>query len=881
MNITTSSFRIESKTNVIPTGIQLIGFSTDNYVIFKYNNNNTIQYANHYPTKNQSYLFFEIINNSPLWTINYQIIPYVGHYNTNAFFFDVKFIVNIDESLINDYINTSLALNFIISEKFATTPRFTNTDFTNKSFIPYYDPVKAPKDFKVKLYEYQEKTLAKMLQVENNTVDFTVNYTFNINFNGTDLLMDPISNTRVNNDMKLKITTTGGVLSDEMGLGKTISSIALIASNPAPKELPNTKYSNVSGFDKINSRATIVLCPSHLTKQWEGEIKRCNSNFKILTILTKTNYNKLTFNDFIEADIIITSHQFIMNFNFYPSLHYQPCTASSFNFDNRNATIKQYLQDKITKIGFPEIKSLELPIFEFFYFRRLILDEGHEIFGEMLGSIALGQYMSKWVSKIDASYYWYVSGTPFVNYTGIENCARFINLKLEDTERGISIDFQHINKHRNNTFNFINKEYMWNNILDKICIRHRKCDVENQIKIPGYEERIIWLKFTDLERQLYDAKKGKVTTAYLQQLCCHPLIVESSKKIFGDVEIDLALMQDKLIEYHKNNHEVYKVKLTKLDSTNPAFYMLKKSYETQMSESKYMFTILEKMKNPNVIEEENCSICMDKLDNPTLTACGHLFCYDCLKMCLGDKKRCPMCKADLTDKELLVMNIKVKTEEPINPLIKKYGSKLGKLISIIRFLVAQEDTRIIVFSQWDDMLSLVGKTLAENEIENCFVKGNVWSRNAAIRKFKAGVGNTGNDNKVIMLSLKNAASGTNLTEATHIFFVEPINAPREESKAIEGQAIARACRVGQKQKIMLMRILIENSIEEETYRQFYNKDIVVNFEEQNYMVEKVITNENPTDSSEEKPEETKPLKVVKRIRKAPVKKVETKNEIEI
>ena len=48
------------------------------------------------------------------------------------------------------------------------------------------------------------------------------------------------------------------------------------------------------------------------------------------------------------------------------------------------------------------------------------------------------------------------------------------------------------------------------------------------------------------------------------------------------------------------------------------------------------------------------------------------------------------------------------------------------------------------------MLSLVGKTLAENEIENCFVKGNVWSRNAAIRKFKAGVGNTGNDNKVII-----------------------------------------------------------------------------------------------------------------------------------
>jgi len=297
-------------------------------------------------------------------------------------------------------------------------------------------------------------------------------------------------------------------------------------------------------------------------------------------------------------------------------------------------------------------------------------------------------------------------------------------------------------------------------------------------------------------------------------------------------------MQDKLISYHKTNYESYKLKLSKLDPTRQEYHMLKKTYETQMSESKYLFTILEKMKQPDVIEEENCSICMDCLDNPTLTACGHLFCYDCLKMCLGDKKRCPMCKADLSGKDLLVMNVKKEDKkEETNPLIQKYGSKLGKLVSIIRHLVAQDNTRIIVFSQWDDMLSLVGKTLAENEIENCFVKGNVWSRNSAIRKFKAGKTSDGSDNKVIMLSLKNAASGTNLTEATHIFFVEPINASREESRAIEGQAIARACRVGQKQKIMLMRILIDKSIEEEIYRRNYNKDVVVSFEEQEYVVE--------------------------------------------
>ena len=888
MEVSKGIIRIDTKQNIAPTDIEIIGLGMDGYVILKYKIGDRMHYTQYSPDRRmQNYLFFEVVNISPLWTITYKVTPYNIWNSAGTYYFNINFSIKIEPNLINDYINTSLALNSIISESYNQAPTFTNTDLTNRSIIPYFDPVKPPKDFKINLYDYQQRTLAKMLQMEKNQTDFTVNYTFPINFKGADILFDPVSNSRVSKELKFKIKTTGGVLSDEMGLGKTISSIALIASHPAPANMPNTKKSAISNIDKINSRATVVLCPSHLTKQWETEIKRCNPNFKIKTILTKNDYNGLTFDTFINSDIIITSHQFIMNFKFYPTIHYQPCTPSNFNFDHRNNTVKMYLNEKISKIGFPTIKELDDPIFEFFNFHRIILDEGHEIFGELLGTASLGRYMAQWVSNIDANYYWYVSGTPFVNYTGVKNCARFINLKLEDSKRDLEFDYSQTSGYsngysRSNIMGFMNKEYIWNNIMDKICIRHRKTDVENQIQIPGYQERLIWLKFTDLERQLYDAKKGKVTDQILQQLCCHPLIVESSKKIFGDVEVDLAVMQDKLIEYHKSNYETYKVKLAKLDPTRQEYHMLKKTYETQMSESKYLFTILEKMKQPDIIDEENCSICMDCLDNPTLTACGHLFCYDCLKMCLGDKKRCPMCKTDLTGKDLLVMNLKKDVaKEETNPLIQKYGSKLGKLVSIIRHLVAQEESRVIVFSQWDDMLSLVGKTLAGNGIENCFVKGNVWSRNSAIRKFKAGKNNEGSDNKVIMLSLKNAASGTNLTEATHIFFVEPINASKEECRAIEGQAIARACRVGQKQKIMLMRILIEKSIEEEIYRRNYNKDVVVSFEEQDYLVEpfkpKVVHLEK-NDECEAEAETSEDVNEVKETKKTKPKKKAVEKE---
>lgn len=844
MEIYKISHIFESKNSTLPYNVKLLSIDPNSTLIILYEQDKVYYESLSLRSCKYIHAFFEIINNSLLWTLQYEVKPEVSYSSLHPYRYSILFKILINTELITSYLDTSMALNSVYYEIFIQLNNFLGNDFLNKSIIPYGASKEPHSDFNITLYDYQKKSLNRMMQIENGTFNAFFEYTYPLEFESTEIMYDPILYKKVSNPKNLMIKTNGGILADEMGLGKTITTIALISTNPAPVNHNMLKQSRFYDMKKIVSKATVIVCPSHLTKQWANEIKKCNSKLSILMILSKNDYKNIKFKDFMDSDIIITSHQFIMNFKFYPTLHYNTCTATTFNFENRNELVKNYLDTKLTQLEWVEIKKLPLPIFEFFNFHRLILDEGHEIFGELLGSIALSRYMSRWVSNIDANYFWYVSGTPFVNYTSFINCAKFINLQLEDKTRNLLFDYSDhtinysCSRTREDSFllNFMNKEYLWNNILDKICIRHRKNDVENQIQIPGYEERLVWLRFTDLERKLYDAKKDKVTNQFLQQLCCHPLVVESVKKIFGDVEVDLSVMQDKLISYHKNNYDTYANKLSKLDPTRHEYYMLKKTYETQMSESKYLFTILEKMKQPELIEQENCSICLDCLDNPTLTACGHLFCYECVKMCLETKKRCPMCKIDLQGKDLLVMNLKKDSEDDVNPLIKKYGSKLGKIISIIRHIASQEDTRIIIFSQWDDMLSLVGKTLAENEISNCFVKGNVWSRNSAINKFKAGKTSSGSDNKVIMLSLKNAASGTNLTEATHIFFVEPIDADKEEIKAIESQAIARACRVGQKQKIMLIRILIENSIEEDIYRENYNNNVEINYEEKGYFI---------------------------------------------
>ena len=202
-------------------------------------------------------------------------------------------------------------------------------------------------------------------------------------------------------------------------------------------------------------------------------------------------------------------------------------------------------------------------------------------------------------------------------------------------------------------------------------------------------------------------------------------------------------MEKKLIEHHKNNILTYTNKLKKLDNTNQSYHMVKKNYENIVSESTYLLNILEKLGDTEVNNEEinACAVCFEE-QHLSLTKCGHIYCKDCIIEWMKKIQNCPICKKELTSNDIfLIKKENKKGIDPINivnPLISKYGSKLGKVIIMIKALLTQESSRIIVFSQWDCMLSLISKTLAENGINNSTVKGNVWSRNSAISKFKSG-----------------------------------------------------------------------------------------------------------------------------------------------
>ncbi len=776
---------------------------------------------------------------------NDPIINIVIHYN---------FHIKSQEAFIKIDTDNFLFLNTKLIDKYKYEPIFNavyslyvRNIVNNNMIIPNIDTLSIPSsssinnkiftknknnNFNVKLFDYQKKTIMRMIEIENN-INMEFERTFDININNN-IYWDPHIDCVVDEKKMTKVISRGGILSDIMGLGKTITAIGL-------RHYGKTLEEHQSTSPKIYSRATLVIVPSHLAKQWVDEyIKAHKTTKKVVVILTKTHHDKTTYKEIAEADIVIVTIQFILNIKNYCSVNYREVTPSSLSIFDRDAYIMSYYYKMIES---PTYIYNNKPLFEFFNFNRLIIDEGHEIMEQTNITANTSIFFENFIENIDCTYRWYVSGTPFTTFRGFKNVLKFLNVSFKIDDENMEImhnnrqfysdtfnSFICNNIRQSQLYNYMSCNTIIEKMLKTIMVRHLKEDVINNIKLLGYKETIEWVELTKSERTIYDSKftnKSKLLLSerrILQQICCHPLIAESYKKIVGSDTVSLENVQDKLIEHHTKVIEEYTNKIDKLDTTNQAYKMLLANYNSKITESKYVLNTLQKITNNiDFNENENCIICYELMDEPTMTPCGHMFCKSCIQLCLNSKKECPICKHVIEPSSLV--GIKKKKEEKIdvddtiiNPLILKYGAKLGKLIQTTRTLLSQ-DARIIIFSQWDEMLLLISKSMLENGIDSSFISGNVYKRNSAISRFKMG----GDNNGVILLSLEKSASGTNLTEATHIIIVEPIDDTKESIKAIESQAIGRAVRLGQKCQVEVIRILCKDTIEEEIYNNKYKE----------------------------------------------------------
>jgi SNF2 family DNA or RNA helicase len=825
-----------------------------------------------------------------------------------------------------------------------------NTDITDQI-------IENPTFTKINLFDYQRKTVKWMYDKEKNIQK--ISYSNNDEIFFGEYVCDTVRKELISVKNRKSVEFFGGLLADEVGLGKTFQTIALSLSNPPCK----LNYFSPE-LKRLQSRATLIICPNQLCNQWVREItKTIKEDYNVITIpmMTKVHFDKYTYMDILDADFVVVSFNFLGNDSYYKSWLKEQDThcKKGINFIQNSSNIGQVntiLEKIYDNLSENPLKLFETnPVLNCINFQRIICDEFHEIY-----TVPKYNYLKTIIQLISGNYKWCVTGTPFNKGICAEKMVEYVTkYKIQDI-----------------TKIFMN-ESVYNYITKQFFRRNTKQSIRTEYKLEPYDEKVILMKLSPTERAIYSAYLANPNinrfSVLVRQLCNDPRLAEEIKfnistcKTPEDIEKMMvthyqnaashALEKVNIIKYsiskllrkitvtqykrcrkfqrqlgnkvkiefppkiydpkfekkiqEEDNNDIndddsdesdddddnndkltnkklviinnntfddlnnqVKAKLVKNPSvTLEKFYKLHEDYKLKLDvvTREYqgkrgtcefftnMLNKLTKLKSGEELDEEdkdNCPICLNEItgDDVGVTKCGHLFCYECIKVNIVKQPKCPTCTKPITPSDVFIISYEKqkisdnKDTKDKQDLINKIGTKLANLVLFLK----SNKGKSIVFSQWDDMLHRTGEVLNAHGIKNVFCKGNVWTRDKAIRAFTFQ-----EDVKVIMLSSESAAAGTNLTAAENVILLDAIYkddtvvdlnnmmvnktngiGSYEYRRNMEWQAIGRAYRMGQTKKVSVVRFIMKDTVEEEIYK--INKEEDKKFKDNINLIDKMI-----------------------------------------
>lgn len=130
------------------------------------------------------------------------------------------------------------------------------------------------------------------------------------------------------------------------------------------------------------------------------------------------------------------------------------------------------------------------------------------------------------------------------------------------------------------------------------------------------------------------------------------------------------------------------------------------------------------------------------------------------------------------------------------------SSKIDVLLEQLEGQIAEH--KILVFSQFVGMLDLIKKSFIDRNIPFEYLTGQTKNRAVKVKNFQENP-----EIRVFLISLKAGGVGLNLTAADYVYLVDPWWNP-----ALENQAIDRVYRIGQKNKVIAVRLICPNTIED-------------------------------------------------------------------
>lgn len=185
--------------------------------------------------------------------------------------------------------------------------------------------------------------------------------------------------------------------------------------------------------------------------------------------------------------------------------------------------------------------------------------------------------------------------------------------------------------------------------------------------------------------------------------------------------------------------------------------------------------------------------------------------YETIRLAMHDKVRREIASKGIARSQLIILDALLKLRQVCcDPrLLKldvakkvKTSAKLDLLMDLVPEMV-QEGRRILLFSQFTSMLSLIERALKKHNLEYTKLTGQTRDREQVINRFQQG------EVPIFLISLKAGGTGLNLTTADTVIHYDPWWNP-----AVENQATDRAHRIGQEKKVFVYKLLTAGTVEE-------------------------------------------------------------------